>query len=73
MGVIEVSNLYDPWTLFTLCVDLGFPKKQDIVLKNKIKIKIKKGKSKPPQKSSVKSETTHGFLISGFGFEYKSA
>ena len=55
MDVTAVSELYGPWTtLFTPCVDLGLPKKQDFVLK-KFK-KIKKGKSNPPQKRGKRKE-----------------
>ena len=67
MDVTVVSELYGPWTLFTLFV-IQFLTTIRVSLKTrtlsiKKKVKQKKGKS----------ETTLGYLISGFGFEYKSA
>ena len=50
MDVTVVSELYRPWTtLFTPCVDLGFPKKIGLC-PLKIKIKIKKIKVTPQKK-----------------------
>ena len=56
--VLKLLELYGPWTtLFTPCVDLGFPKKQDFVLKKiYIYIKYKKKVKVTPLKKEVKEK-----------------